>query len=179
MCVLVLAVAGCGGHHGTPASAPTPSATETMATSGPPHAESATLPDGFPAEIPVVPGTIAGKSIDVPGSSGGKVWNLSVTDINADSYDQAEQLLTGAGFKPIESDEKWTRRHCERQSQFHNDAKDGGGYVVHLCGGTDGPGYKLDYNVNAYPAADWQPPAVPAPPVAPAPPVPAPSQPPR
>lgn len=159
VCVLVVAVAGCGNHHDTSAP-PTP---ETPQTAGPPRAAATALPDGFPADVPVVPGSIAAKAIDIPGSSGGKVWNLTVTGVNADSFPQAEQLLTGAGFSAVESTEKWIRRTCERQAQFNRDAGDGGGYVVHLCGGPEGPGYQLDYGVNAYPKADWQPPVLPMP----------------
>ncbi|MEZ0364002.1 hypothetical protein ACAG26_09935 [Mycobacterium sp. pUA109] len=172
--VNVLALAGCGAHHNGAASsnkAPEPSTTTT--TPEGPRAGSGALPEGFPADVPVVKGTVAGKYVDIPGSSGGKVWNLTVTGIDAAAYDEADRLLVEGGFaraEPGESEPSWSRHPCDRESQFTKDTADGGSYVVHLCGRQPEPGYQLEYDVNVYPKVDWQLPSLPQVPGGPQPP---------
>lgn len=166
-CVAALAVAGCAGltQRGERTSASTPPSTTTED-----RADADSLPEGFPSDVPIAKGNIESKHIDIPGSSGGNVWTLTVTGVDASSYDEAEHLLHAAGFGPAADPiPGWTRHPCDRQAQFSKDAPDGSGYVVAICGAHPGPDYTLEYSVNVYPKNNWQIPSLPAPPNLPVP----------
>lgn len=168
-CVSALALAGCAGltQRGESTSASTPPSTTTTTTEDRASADS--LPEGFPSDVPIAQGTIESTHIEIPGSNGGNVWTLTVTGVDARSYDEAEQLLHTAGFGPADPIPAWTRHPCDRQAQFSKDTPDGGGYVVAICGAHAGPEYTLEYSVNVYPKNNWQIPSLPAPPNLPVP----------
>lgn len=95
------------------------------------------VPADFPKEIPVVKGTYT-KGLSTAASR-----NLSVTGIDASAYDEAENLLTTAGF-PAVPDPTRTGEKCDRTSEFGSIMS---AYSVTLCGNNTASGYELKYKV--------------------------------
>ena len=160
--VLVLAggLAGCGGRTHHDDAADTTTSAPAAAATDPDAAAPDALPAGFPDDVPVVKGTIDGKSVSVPGSAG-KIWMLTVTGIDAGAYDTAERLLLDAGFTRPENPGDWKGERCDRESQFHKELPGRGSYIGHVCGVQAGDDYRLSYTINVYPENDWQLPSLP------------------
>ncbi|TDH56216.1 hypothetical protein E2F47_08130 [Mycobacterium eburneum] len=139
----MFALAGCGGgtHHGAATSHSTSSST----TVAPDRASADALPKGFPSDVPVVKGTIQGKYDDVVGDGRSPFWYLTVTGVDASSYDKAEQLLLNAGFSRDQGRDDHDLQSCGRHSEFTKLAAEY--YDITLCGNDTGSGYQLKYNV--------------------------------
>ncbi|OBB97170.1 hypothetical protein [Mycolicibacterium peregrinum] len=96
------------------------------------------IPADFPKKIPVVKGSYT------KGLSTGVSRNLSVTGIEASAYDEAENLLTTAGF-PAVPDPTRTGEKCDRTSEFGSITQND--YSITLCGNDTASGYELTYKV--------------------------------
>lgn len=96
------------------------------------------VPADFPKEVPVVKGSYT------KGLSTGVSRNLSVTGIDASAYDEAENLLTTAGFPPV-PDPTRTGEKCDRTSEFGSIVQNH--YSITLCGNNTASGYELTYKV--------------------------------
>lgn len=152
-----LVLSGCSGHKADEGAATPTSATAASTTANPPApggpAAETNLPEGFPKDIPILKGTVTGKSFDVPGTTG-KMWTLRVADVGADGFQQAQQLLTDAGFK-IDK-EAGAEPGCDLQGALSKDRpEDGGGYTIVLCSQAIDKSTRLTYSVNVYPQSDW------------------------
>lgn len=152
-----VALSGCTDRQPADAtdSAPIPAATTTTTTTtvAADPGVATDLPEGFPTDVPVVAGTVNGKSFDVPGTTG-QMWTLTVGDLAGPAFDKAQQLLTAAGFR-IEKP-AGPAAGCDQQAAFSKDRSAGdGGYIVALCSHESPRNSRLTYSVNVYPLSDW------------------------
>ncbi len=71
------------------------------ATGGDVDLGGASVPDGFPAEVPLTPGEVLyGASV---GGADGRIWNVTIKVANAGAIDEIVAQLEGAGFTtPVE-----------------------------------------------------------------------------
>ncbi len=118
--------------------APEKPATSATYEVPPATASSDEIPADFPKEVPVVKGTYT-KGLSTAASR-----NLSVTGIEASAYDEAENLLTAAGY-PAVSDPTPVREKCDRTSEFGSIMSHA--YSITLCGNNTASGYELKYKV--------------------------------
>lgn len=118
--------------------APEKPATSATYDVPPATASSDEVPADFPKEVPVVKGTYT------KGLSTGVSRNLSVTGVDASAYDEAENLLTTAGF-PAVPDPTRTGEKCDRTSEFGSIMSHA--YSITLCGNNTASGYELAYKV--------------------------------
>ncbi len=118
--------------------APDKPATSATYDVPPATTSSGEVPADFPKEVPVVKGTYT------KGLSTGVSRNLSVTGIDASAYDEAENLLTTAGF-PAVPDPTRTGEKCDRTSEFGSIMSHA--YSITLCGNNTASGYELAYKV--------------------------------
>ncbi|MFZ2963975.1 MAG: hypothetical protein WA006_04740, partial [Rhodoglobus sp.] len=66
------------------------------ATGGDVDLGGASVPDGFPGEVPLIQGEVVfGASI---GNAEGRIWNVTIKVANAGALDQIVSQLEGAGF---------------------------------------------------------------------------------
>lgn len=132
-------LAACSSTTGDKGSgAPEKPATSATYEVPPATASSDEVPADFPKEVPVVKGSYT------KGLSTGVSRNLSVTGIDASAYDEAENLLTTAGF-PAVPDPTRTGEKCDRTSEFGSIVQNH--YSITLCGNNTASGYELTYKV--------------------------------
>ena len=72
-----------------------------QATDGQVNVSIGSLPDGWPAEIPVIEGDIIGGGA-APDDSGNTGWNVTIT-AKEDSFTEIKGQLEGAGFTQVET----------------------------------------------------------------------------
>ena len=72
-----------------------------QATDGQVNVSIGSLPDGWPAEIPVIDGDIIGGGA-APDDSGNTGWNVTIT-AKEDSFATIQSQLEGAGFTRVET----------------------------------------------------------------------------
>lgn len=92
--VLAPALTGCGAIEGI----------IEQASGGEINVSIGELPDGWPAEVPVIDGDILGGGT-TPAENGTKLWNVTIKVADTAAFDDITAQLNGAGFEAVEAGE--------------------------------------------------------------------------
>ncbi len=92
--VLAPALTGCGGLEGI----------IEQATGGEVNVSIGSLPDGWPAEVPVIDGEIIGGGT-ANTDDGTPGWNVTIKVDDEGAFDDIASQLTDAGFEPVDAGE--------------------------------------------------------------------------
>ncbi|OHV04192.1 hypothetical protein BKN37_11315 [Mycobacterium talmoniae] len=150
MVAIGLAVAGCGSktkHDSTKQSTPTSTrASDHTDTGGAERADAASLPAGFPTDVPVINGHIEGHR--ELGPLGGLTrWQLTVTGIDADAGDAAQHLLLDGGFTRDSQGRDLELCNADDDRSDFDGKKTSVLYTITLCSNTAGPNPQIKYDI--------------------------------